>query len=110
MGFLPDFMDELGPVFGRNRPAWMPPAYFVDPNGPTSSDKPKAHQSPFTRSHVFAALQALGAPDDAPPAPRAPDWMSLPSQRFSGQLDPRIAQPQVMAAPAWMQPYLWGGR
>ena len=113
MGFLDNLTGDSGPVFGRNLPAWMIP-YAVSPDepgfSPAPTDKAKAPQSPFTKRRIFAALQALGAPDDAPVPPHAPDWMSTPQPRFSGLLDPHIAQPQSMPAPPWMQPYLWGGR
>jgi len=113
MGFLNNLGGDTGPVFGRNLPPWMVP-YRVSPAeagySSAPSDKAKAHQSLFTRSRIFAALQALGAPDDAPAPPHAPEWMAMPQPRFSGLLDPHIGQPQLMPAPAWMQPYLWGGR
>jgi len=113
MGFLNNLAGDMGPVFGRSLPAWMVP-YTVSPDepgyAPAPSGKAKPHQSPFTKDRIFAALQALGAPDDAPPPPRAAEWMSMPQPRFSGLLDPHIGQPQLMPAPASMQPYLWGGR
>jgi hypothetical protein len=113
MAFFYDAAGEMGPVFGQNWPVPMRTDSAL-PDAPTDTasaiGRGKARPSPFTRSRVFAALQALGAPDDAPPPPRAPEWMSMPQPRFSGLLDPHVGQPQLMPAPAWMQPYLWGGR
>ena len=98
--------EDKGPVFGK--PEWT--SLDDEASHELAHSASSGHQSPFTRSRIFAALQALGAPDDAPAPAHAPDWTSMPQPRFSGLLDPHIGQPQLMPAPPWMQPYLWGGR
>ena len=59
---------------------------------------------------ILGALQGLGG--EPPPAPPPPDWMPMPRSRFLGELqNAQLArQGQMMPPPAWMQPYLWGGR
>jgi len=106
MGFLPDNTSRFAELFG-----W--PANPVVPDKlPAAKDAgPKGDQVDI--ASILSALQGLDGGGAPPRAPPPPEWVPMP--RPSAMMTdlrnaPRLARPPLMAAPDWMQPYLWGVR
>lgn len=63
---------------------------------------------------IASILASLGQQQQpqVPPATPPPQWLPPPPPQFLGALQnaPRLSQGQMMPPPAYMQPYLWGGR
>jgi hypothetical protein len=63
---------------------------------------------------LLSALQGLGSGGVDPSLiPPPPEWIPMPPPSATMRdlrNAPRLAQRQLMPAPDWMQPYLWGVR
>jgi hypothetical protein len=98
-------------------PPWIVPVRDAGPTSAfTAADQKgegKEGARGFDVAAALAALGSLASRQQAPPSPPPPDWAPMP--RPSAMMTdlrnaPRLAQPPLMPAPQWMQPYLWGVR
>jgi hypothetical protein len=113
------FLGNLGGLFHGGGAAKLPPGngqwsqlanFFPDE---AKGAKPAAKGAgQVDVASILAALQGMsgGSP---PPQPPPPEWIPMPppsAMMRDLRNAPRLAQRQLMPAPDWMQPYLWGVR